>query len=218
LNVEAIGLYKAQRPEFVLVSSAGTERINVLSTEAERARDIPIVALNPQGILNWKYKAEETLRYSGLPYTVIRATGLIGNNAVNDTRKFQVFQEDNIAGRITRPELARVVSAVVTNPYSAGKTFEVRRDESDSGIIRRSASVDGAEAATGNFGKEQDMFKTFRALVPDNERVVRGLRPFPLAKPPPPPVSEQRTKEILADPRVQAAQARDREAREGTKP
>jgi hypothetical protein len=36
-----------------------------------------------------------------------------------------------------------------------------------------------------------------------------GLQPFPKAVPPPPPPSEDRTKEILADPRVQAVKERE---------
>jgi hypothetical protein len=65
LDVKEIGLYRSPRPQVVLVSAAGTERINRLSTDAERARDVPIVQLNPQGILHWKYKGEDALRKSG---------------------------------------------------------------------------------------------------------------------------------------------------------
>lgn len=46
-------------------------------TEEERKNDIPIVALNPGGTLNWKYKAETALRQSSLRHCVVRATGLI---------------------------------------------------------------------------------------------------------------------------------------------
>lgn len=42
---------------------------------AARKADIPIIQLNPGGVLNWKYEAECVLRASGLPYTVIRCTG-----------------------------------------------------------------------------------------------------------------------------------------------
>lgn len=46
-------------------------------SEEERRNDIPIVALNPGGILNWKYKAETRLRKSPLAHSVVRSTGLI---------------------------------------------------------------------------------------------------------------------------------------------
>jgi uncharacterized protein YbjT (DUF2867 family) len=42
---------------------------------AARKKDIPIIQLNPGGVLNWKYEAECVIRASGLPYTVIRCTG-----------------------------------------------------------------------------------------------------------------------------------------------
>lgn len=43
----------------------------------------------------------------------------------------------------------------------------------------------------------------------DRNRWRVGLGPFPKAVPPPPPPSEERTKEILADPRVQAVRDRN---------
>ena len=47
----------------------------------------------------------------------------------------------------------------------------------------------------------------------DRNRWRVGLRPFPKAVPPPPPPSEDRTKEILNDPRVQAVKQREAEVR-----
>lgn len=41
-----------------------------------RKKDIPIVQLNPGGTLNHKYAGETALRSSGLPYSVIRSTGV----------------------------------------------------------------------------------------------------------------------------------------------
>ena len=40
------------------------------------ASDIPIVRLNPGGLLDEKRKAEELLRQSGASYTIARPTGL----------------------------------------------------------------------------------------------------------------------------------------------
>lgn len=86
LCVRKIGLYKSPRPSFILVSSAGAERINILTPE-ERAKDVPIVQLNPQGILNWKYLAEESLRLSGIDYAIVRPTGLVNGVVENGQRK-----------------------------------------------------------------------------------------------------------------------------------
>lgn len=145
LDVEDISMYQSKRPSIILISSAGTERINKLSSPEERARDIPIVQLNPQGILNWKYKAETILRESGLSYTIIRATGLAtppapllptisndtittttntnavtnvvmnNNNILSTPRRLEVFQGDSISGRITREELAELTVAALGN-------------------------------------------------------------------------------------------------------
>jgi hypothetical protein len=49
--------------------------------------------------------------------------------------------------------------------------------------------------------------------LPDSKRWFVGLQPFPRAVPPPAPPTEERTQEILADPRVQAVRERDAAAR-----
>ena len=151
LDVAEVGLFRSPRPSVVLVSSAGAERINRLASFPElRVRDVPIVQLNPQGILNWKYKGEQALRSSGLPYSIIRATGLVtvprdsNSSSGEDSptsamlfspRRLQAAQGDSLVGRITRDELADLVLAALDSPHSAGKTFEVRRDESESGQL-----------------------------------------------------------------------------------
>jgi hypothetical protein len=50
-------------------------------------------------------------------------------------RKFEAFQGDRIAGRITRTQLAQAVRAALESPYSEGKTMEIRNDESESGVV-----------------------------------------------------------------------------------
>lgn len=60
----------------LLLPPPGVERNAIIGDDAAaRKRDIPIVQLNPGGVLNYKYDAECALRASGLPYTVIRCTG-----------------------------------------------------------------------------------------------------------------------------------------------
>lgn len=84
--------YTAPRPALVLVSSAGTERNAVIGDDAAaRKADIPIVQLNPAGTLNWKYKGETAVRASGLPYCVVRPTGLIqGEERPEDKEPYTV--------------------------------------------------------------------------------------------------------------------------------
>ena len=58
------------------VSSAAVERNAIIGDDAEaRKKDIPIVQLNPGGILNYKYMGENAVRSSGLPYAVVRPVG-----------------------------------------------------------------------------------------------------------------------------------------------
>jgi hypothetical protein len=80
LDVASIGLFRLKRPDVILVSSAGAERIHKISKQ-ERLRDVPIVQLNPQGILNWKYRGEQVVRSSNLAYTIIRPAGLVSPGA-----------------------------------------------------------------------------------------------------------------------------------------
>ena len=88
-----ISAYTAPRPALVLVSSAGTERNAIIGDDIRaRAADIPIVQLNPGGTLNWKYKGEAAVRASGLPYCVVRPTGLIqeGDDRPEDKEPYTV--------------------------------------------------------------------------------------------------------------------------------
>jgi hypothetical protein len=55
---------------------AGVERNARVGDSAEKRKaEIPIVQLNPGGVLNHKYAAEIAARGSGVAYTVIRCTG-----------------------------------------------------------------------------------------------------------------------------------------------
>lgn len=136
--------------------------------------------------MNWKYKSEQYLRESSLPYSIIRASGIIPFSAVNNTRKVEFSQCDQFSGRITRQELANVVTTVVETSSSTGKTFEVRRDESDSGLLGNIRS---------NWGdKQTNIDQLMRRLISDSDRTVNGLLPFPLAQDPPPPLTEEQTK------------------------
>jgi hypothetical protein len=77
---------------------------------------------------------------------------------------------------------------------ATGKTFELRRDESDD-----AAGVDPAATLPA----------LLAPLIADSDRAVKGVVPFPFAQEPAPPATKERVAEILADPRVKAQQARD---------
>ena len=59
-----------------------------------RKKDIPIVQLNPGGTLNHKYTGETAVRDSGLPYSVLRSTGMlsIASHGGADAPGHQHFQ------------------------------------------------------------------------------------------------------------------------------
>eukprot|EP00879_Flechtneria_rotunda_P002013 GHRR01002190.1.p1 GENE.GHRR01002190.1~~GHRR01002190.1.p1 ORF type:complete len:439 (+),score=154.06 GHRR01002190.1:1582-2898(+) len=188
-----IQAYKAPRPAVVSISSAGVERNAIIGNDtAARKKDIPIVQLNPGGMLNHKYDAECAIRASGLPYTVIRCTGLDGKD-IEGPALLEADQGDIISGEVSRDEAADAVLAAVSNPEATCKTFELRRC--------RAADAQGKTMTDKLFNR------LFLKLALDRNRWRVGLPPFPRAVPPPPPPSEESTREILKDPRVQAARA-----------
>lgn len=68
--------FKEPKPAVVFVTSAGVERnAKIGDDEVARKEDIPIVQLNPGGVLNHKYAGEWALRSAGVPYSVVRSTG-----------------------------------------------------------------------------------------------------------------------------------------------
>lgn len=55
--------YRQPRPQVVMLSSAGVERnVRHGANEMLRAMDVPIVQLNPGGVLNHKYVGENAYR------------------------------------------------------------------------------------------------------------------------------------------------------------
>ena len=68
--------FREPKPAIVFVTSAGVERnARIGDDEVARKKDIPIVQLNPGGVLNHKYAGEWALRSAGVPYTIVRSTG-----------------------------------------------------------------------------------------------------------------------------------------------
>ena len=124
-----ITAFAPPKPQLILVSSAGVERFaRHNGDEVKRAQDIPIVQLNPGGVLNHKYAGENAVRYAGVPYLIVRPTGITTDEQPEDMQ-VDITQGDTITGRISRGELADVVIAAAGAPGSVGKTFELRRKE-----------------------------------------------------------------------------------------
>ncbi|GJP38381.1 hypothetical protein CLOM_g22826 [Closterium sp. NIES-68] len=139
LEIASISAYRASRPQVVLVSSAAVQRSARAVTPEERSKSIPIVQLNPGGVLSWKLSCEDAVRASGLRYTVVRPTGLLGTteakaDTVNTPHLLESGQGDVLTGLISCPEAAAVCVKALDAPDAVNTTFEVRRDELTAGL------------------------------------------------------------------------------------
>ena len=190
-----IKAFKNPKPQIVLISSAGVERNALVGNDEEKRKaEIPIVQLNPGGILNHKYDGEIAVRSCGLPYSVIRPTGMISDDDQPGPCLLEMGQGDKFTGKITRGDVAQVVDATLSFFPAAGKTVEVRRIQADD--------------AQGKAMSDAQVANLYLAIAGDDVRTRVGVLPFPAPVPAPAPVSQERKEEILSDPRVQAAQPR----------
>jgi nucleoside-diphosphate-sugar epimerase len=121
-------------PKLVMCSAAGVTRPTWSQEKRERllgAADIPIVRLNPFGILDVKRASEEALRASRVVYTIVRPVGLIGDGKEDSDKPHPpggrpIFSQGDVAvGRIHRRDLAKMLVNVLDEPAAASKTFEV---------------------------------------------------------------------------------------------
>lgn len=113
-------------PKVVMLSSAGVTRPQWEDDKKEKFRgcaDIPIVRLNPFGILDIKAESEETLRETGVNYCIVRPTGL--NDEWPSGARPLFSQGDVAVGRINRLDVAKVLVDVLASPEACDKTFEV---------------------------------------------------------------------------------------------
>ncbi|CAM9204896.1 unnamed protein product [Heterosigma akashiwo] len=111
-------------PQVVLCSSAGVTRPDWPEDKKLKypgAADIPIVRLNPLGILGVKAQGEEALRRTGAAYAVVRPCGL---NDQHPAGRPVLSQGDMAVGRTSRRDAASLLAAMLFEPGAAGKTFE----------------------------------------------------------------------------------------------
>eukprot|EP00526_Cylindrotheca_closterium_P016436 CAMPEP_0113661064 /NCGR_PEP_ID=MMETSP0017_2-20120614/33231_1 /TAXON_ID=2856 /ORGANISM="Cylindrotheca closterium" /LENGTH=336 /DNA_ID=CAMNT_0000575735 /DNA_START=24 /DNA_END=1032 /DNA_ORIENTATION=- /assembly_acc=CAM_ASM_000147 len=113
-------------PRLIMLSSAGTSRPSWSEEKKAkfiRCSDIPIVRLNPFGILDIKADSEKKLRETGVSYCIVRPCGL-NDDWPSGCRP--VFSQGDVAvGRINRKDVARILVDVASSPEACGKTFEV---------------------------------------------------------------------------------------------
>ncbi|XP_041025245.1 protein HIGH CHLOROPHYLL FLUORESCENCE PHENOTYPE 173, chloroplastic isoform X2 [Juglans microcarpa x Juglans regia] len=110
-------------PRFVHVGSAGVTRPG--RPGLDLSKQPPAVRLNKElgFILTFKLKGEDLIRESGMPYAIIRPCALTEEPAGADL----IFdQGDNITGKVSREEVARICVAALESTYACDKTFEVK--------------------------------------------------------------------------------------------
>ncbi len=121
INSEGTGT----NPKVIMLSSAGVTRpswTDEKKAKFEGCADIPIVRLNPFGILDIKADSEECLRQSNVPYTIFRPTGL---NDQWPSESRPIFSQGDVAvGRINRKDVAKILVDCLSTPESEGKTYE----------------------------------------------------------------------------------------------
>ncbi|KAG7363063.1 NAD-dependent epimerase/dehydratase [Nitzschia inconspicua] len=113
-------------PKLVMLSSAGVTRPSWSDAKKQKlagCADIPIVRLNPFGILDVKAESEQKLRDSGVNYCIVRPCGLNDNWPAGARPVFS--QGDVAVGRINRQDVAKVLCDVLTLEEACDKTFEV---------------------------------------------------------------------------------------------
>ncbi|MBE9200522.1 MULTISPECIES: CIA30 family protein [unclassified Nodularia (in: cyanobacteria)] len=133
LQIESIKAYGGEAvPQFVLVSSAGVTRPGRPGINLDE--EPPAVRLNDQlgGILTWKLKGEESLRASGIPYTIIRPCALTEETGGKEL----IFEQgDNIRGKISRDDVAEICVRSLQQSDAHNITLEVKAGENNANYI-----------------------------------------------------------------------------------
>jgi uncharacterized protein YbjT (DUF2867 family) len=133
LEISSITAYGGETlPQFVLVSSAGVTRPGRPGINLDE--EPPAVRLNDQlgGILTWKLKGEDSLRASGLPYTIIRPCALTEEPGGKEL----IFEQgDNIRGKVSRDDIAEVCVRSLAQPKACNLTLEVKSSENTASDI-----------------------------------------------------------------------------------
>ncbi|AHJ26864.1 hypothetical protein NSP_5140 [Nodularia spumigena CCY9414] len=127
LQIESIKAYGGESfPQFVLISSAGVTRPGRPGINLDE--EPPAVRLNDQlgGILTWKLKGEDSVRASGIPYTIIRPCALTEEAGGKEL----IFEQgDNIRGKISRDDVAELCVRSLQQSHAHNITLEVKSGE-----------------------------------------------------------------------------------------
>ncbi len=103
-------------------AAAGVEHMVLVSSMGASVEDHPLNQMF-DNVLRWKFKGEEALRNSGVPYTIVRPGGL--TEEPGGDSEIRIFAEDAGEGLIPRADVAAVCVAALDNPAAMNKTFSV---------------------------------------------------------------------------------------------
>lgn len=86
-----------------------------------------------RGALEWRFKGEEHLRASGIPYTIVRPAGL--TDEPGGVKGVKLWQGDDWRSHarktIARADLAQVLIESLRNPGARNVTFEITQEEAE---------------------------------------------------------------------------------------
>ncbi|MGB7275096.1 MAG: NAD(P)H-binding protein, partial [Geitlerinemataceae cyanobacterium] len=95
------------------------------------AEEPPAVRMNDQlgGILTWKLRGEDSVRDSGIPYTIVRPCALTEETG---GKVLIADRGDTIKGKCSRDDIADLCVRAIENPQASNVTFEVKEAETQS--------------------------------------------------------------------------------------
>ena len=124
LELEAMKAYGGPPlPQFIMISSAGVTRPGKPGLNLED--EPPAVRMNDQlgGILTWKLAGEDSVRESGVPYTIVRPCALTEDAG---GKVLERDRGDTIKGQCSRNDIAQLCIDLLNAPEDTNTTFEVR--------------------------------------------------------------------------------------------
>lgn len=113
--------YGGVRTLVELAQSGGIEHVVLVSSVGVTQPSHPLNAMFGN-VLQWKLRGEDTLRASGVPYTIVRPGGLTDDHG---GKGIQFAQGDTLSGRICREDVAEVCVQALSEPEARGVTFEI---------------------------------------------------------------------------------------------
>ncbi len=119
-------------------SSGGLKRF-ILTTSAgvDRSNQFPFIILNAFGVLKYKKMAEDVLRSSGLPYTILRPNRLTDGpytsydlntllqGVSGERQDIQLTLEDDQVGETSRIAVAEAIVQCLTAPETTNTVFSI---------------------------------------------------------------------------------------------